>query len=79
MPVFLLKTLLGSAYVPPAAVGVYQDVPISNPFAPWIEDLTARGIAAGCSGGKFCPANFNNRAQMAVFLTKTFGLTLYGP
>ena len=31
MPVFLLKTLLGSAYVPPAAVGVYQDVAISNP------------------------------------------------
>jgi len=79
MPVFLLKTLLGSSYAPPAAVGVYQDVPITNPFAPWIEDLTARGIAAGCGAGKFCPLSFNNRAQMAVFLTKTFGLTLYGP
>jgi subtilisin-like proprotein convertase family protein len=79
MAVFLLKTLLGSAYVPPAAAGIYLDVPASNPFAPWIEDLTARGIAAGCGGGNFCPITTNTRAQMAVFLTKTFGLTLYGP
>ena len=79
MPVFLLKTLLGSSYTPPVASGIYLDVPPSNPFAPWIEDLTARGIAAGCGGGLFCPTATNTRAQMAVFLTKTFGLTLYGP
>jgi subtilisin-like proprotein convertase family protein len=79
MPVFLLKTLLGSSYVPPAANGIYGDVPASSPFAPWIEDVTARGIAAGCGNGLFCPTTSNNRAQMAVFLVKTFGLMLYGP
>jgi len=79
MAVFLLKTLLGSAYTPPAAVGLFGDVPTSNPFAPWIEDLYNRGIAAGCGGGDFCPTNPTTRGQMAVFVVKTFGLLLYGP
>jgi hypothetical protein len=79
MSVFLLKTLLGSGYTPPAAVGMFGDVLVSNPFAPWIEDLFNRGIAAGCGGGGFCPTNSTTRGQMAPFLVKTFGLVLYGP
>jgi hypothetical protein len=79
MSVFLLKTLLGSGYAPPACIGVFADVPCSNPFAPWIEDLAARGITSGCGGGNFCPDNPTTRGQMAVFLTRTFGLLLYGP
>ena len=77
MAVFLLKTLLGSGYTPPAAVGLFGDVPISNPFAPWIEDLFNRAIGAGCGGGNFCLANSTTRGQMAPFLVKTFGLLLY--
>ena len=79
MAVFLLRTLLGSAYVPPACHGTFGDVPCPSLFADWIEDLSARGIAAGCGGGNFCPANPNTRGQMAPFLSKTFGLSLYGP
>jgi hypothetical protein len=79
MAVFLLKTLEGASYVPPACVGVFGDVPCPSTFAPWIEDLAARSIAAGCGGGNFCPTNPNTRGQMAVFLTKTFSLLLYGP
>jgi subtilisin-like proprotein convertase family protein len=79
MAVFLLKTLVGSTYVPPPATGIFFDVPPADPFAPWIEDLYNRGIAGGCGGGRFCPKNRNTRAQMAAFLTKTFGLELYGP
>jgi hypothetical protein len=79
MAVFLLKTLEGASYVPPACTGVFGDVPCPSTFAPWIEDLAARAIAAGCGGGNFCPTNPNTRGQMAVFLTKTFGLVLYGP
>ena len=78
MAVFLLKTLLGSSYVPPAAIGIFGDVSPASPFAPWIEDLFDRGIAAGCGGGNFCPTNQNLRKQMAPFLVKTFGLVLYG-
>jgi S-layer homology domain len=79
MAVFLLKAEHGSAYVPPAAAGVFADVPVSSAFAPWIEQLAAEGITAGCGGGNYCPDTANTRAQMAAFLDATFGLTLYGP
>lgn len=79
MAVFLLKTLQGSTYVPPPCQGQFPDVPCSNPFAPWIEDLYFRQIAAGCGGGNYCPTNATTRGQMAAFLVKTFGLQLYGP
>ncbi len=81
MSAFLLKALKGSGYVPPPASGIFGDVPVSNPFAPWIEDLYNRQITAGCSASPllYCPADPNTRQQMAVFLTKTFSLVLYGP
>ena len=79
MAIFLLKTLEGSGYAPPPCTGVFADVPCSNPFAPWIEELFDRGIAAGCGNGNFCPANPTTRGQMAPFLSKTFDRRLYGP
>ena len=74
MAVFLLKAKHGSGYVPPPATGVFSDVLIASPFAPWIEQLAEEGITAGCGGGKYCPNNPNTRGQMAVFLVKTFAL-----
>ena len=81
MSAFLLKASNGSGYVPPPASGIFGDVPVSNPFAPWIEDLYHRQITAGCSTSPllYCPSDPNTRQQMAVFLTKTFSLVLYGP
>jgi hypothetical protein len=81
MAVFLLKTLLGSGYTPPACTGtVFLDVPCTGGiFDPWIEDLAGRSITGGCGGGNYCPGSPNTRGQMAVFLTKTFNLLLYGP
>src|SRR4029453_3282097 len=72
MAVFLLKTLEGGADVLPPAQGIFADVPASDPFAPWIEDLSARGITAGCGGDTYCPSAAATRGQMAVFLTRTF-------
>ena len=71
MSVFLLKGLLGAGYVPPPASGIFEDVPLDDPFAPWIEDLFHRGITAGCDAGRFCPEDPVTRATMAVFLLKT--------
>ncbi len=81
MAVFLLKTLEGSAYTPPAAAGIFQDVPGSSPFIAWIEELYARQVTGGCVANplQYCPANPTNRQQMAAFLVKAFGLVLYGP
>jgi hypothetical protein len=75
MAVFLLKALLGSAYVPPPASGaVFSDVPVGAFAAAWIEDLQERGITSGCGGGAYCPSSSNTRGQMAAFLVTTFSL-----
>ena len=77
MAVFLLKTSQGASYVPPPATGtVFADVPVSAFAADWIEDLYARSVTGGCLTNplRYCPTNTNNRQQMAVFITKTFGL-----
>jgi hypothetical protein len=80
MAVFLLKTREGAAFTPPACTtATFSDVPCASPFARWVQELVARGITAGCGGGLYCPTDPVTRGQMAVFLTKTFGLTLYGP
>jgi S-layer homology domain len=82
MAVFLLKALEGSAYVPPACTGIFDDVPCTpgTGFSDWIEELFDRGITGGCSVTPplYCPTNPNNRGQMAAFLTKMFQLVLYG-
>ena len=76
MATFLLKTKLGSGHVPPAASGVFADVPMADASAPWIEELYADAITGGCLTNplRYCPADPNTRGQMAVFLVKTFGL-----
>ncbi|HEY2798181.1 MAG TPA: S-layer homology domain-containing protein [Thermoanaerobaculia bacterium] len=74
MAVFLLKTLLGSAYDPPDPIGVFADVGVDGFAADFIEDLYRRGITGGCATDplRYCPDNPNLRGEMAVFLTKTF-------
>ena len=81
MSTLLLKTLLGPSYVPPPPTGIFDDVPVDDPFAPWIEDLSNRGITAGCQSSPplYCPDAPNTRNQMAVFLVKTFSLTTNEP
>jgi len=79
MAAFLLKAEHGSSYVPPTCGGIFTDVVCPSLFADWIEQLSAEGITGGCGTGIYCPDNPNTRGQMAVFLVKTFGLTIYGP
>jgi S-layer homology domain len=74
MAVFLLATFQGTGYVPPACTSaVFSDMPCSSPFAPWVNELVRRGVTAGCGAGQYCPNNVVTRAQMAVFLSTTFG------
>jgi hypothetical protein len=74
LAVFLLRAEHGNTYNPPAAAGVFNDVPAGYWAASWIEQLAAEGITGGCGGGKFCPKTIVNRAQMAVFLVTAFNL-----
>jgi len=72
MAAFLLKIYHGNGYAPPAATGVFSDVPTSMPLAPWIEELARLYVTTGCGGSSYCPSNAVTRGQMAVFLAKTF-------
>jgi CSLREA domain-containing protein len=74
MAVFLLVAMNGTGYTPPAATGIFADVPADDPFASWIEALYNAGITGGCGGGNFCPTGTVTRAQMAVFLVTAFNL-----
>jgi hypothetical protein len=78
MAVFVLRTLNPALSPPACGTPVFADVPAANPFCRWIEELVRRGVVSGCGGGNYCPAAVVTRDQMAVFLTGTFGLTLYG-
>ena len=80
MAVMLLRSFEGTAYTPPACTTpVFTDVPCSDPFARWVNELAARGITAGCGGGLYCPSGAVTRAQMAVFITRTFALDIDAP
>ena len=75
MAVFLLKAEHGSGYTPPAcSSNPFPDVPCPSTYANWIKQLVVESITGGCAGGNYCPTSPVTRAQMAVFLTKTFNL-----
>ena len=77
MAIFLLRGKYGNTYTPPAATGtVFSDVPLGSFADAWIEQLAAEGITGGCGNGLFCPDANVTRAQMAVFLVRTFDLPL---
>ncbi|MCL4272753.1 MAG: choice-of-anchor Q domain-containing protein [Anaerolineales bacterium] len=77
MAIFLLRAKYGSDYTPPPPTGIlFDDIPANAFAAAWIEQLAAEGITSGCGGGNYCPNNTVTRAQMAVFIQKTFALPL---
>jgi hypothetical protein len=72
MAVFLLRSMNGPTYVPPACTTpVFADVPCSNPFARWINELVARNVTGGCAPSLYCPNGLVTREQMAVLLLRT--------
>ena len=76
--VFVLRAKHGAGYQPPAATGMFADVPPDHPFARWIEQLAREGVTGGCATNpsRYCPENPVTRGQMAVFLVRAFDLPL---
>jgi glucose/arabinose dehydrogenase len=70
--VLLLKARYGPAHRPLPPTGRFTDVPVAHPLAAWIEQFAAEGLTAGCGGGRFCPDAPVTRAQLAVFLVRSF-------
>ncbi len=81
LAVFLLRTKLGPSYTPPACTGIFSDVPCTDFYAPWIEDLYNRGITSGCGTSPliYCPTSAVSRDQMAVLVLKTILGSTYTP
>ncbi len=77
MAVLMLGAEHGPGYVPPPATGTrFTDVPAGFWAGPWIEQLAAEGITAGCGGGQYCPTRLVTRAELSVFLTVAFHVPL---
>ncbi len=53
----------------------FNDVDAASFFAPFIERMAELGITTGCSdGSSFCPDRQVTRAEMAVFLSRSYNL-----
>jgi hypothetical protein len=59
--------------LPPGTPDQFSDDD-SSVFEADIDALATAGITNGCSTGKFCPASFLPRSQMATFIAKALGL-----
>lgn len=71
--IFLLKYKYGASYVPPAPSHYFIDA--NGHWAEaWIDQLKRDGITNGCSPNYYCPNANISRADIAVFLQKTFNL-----
>jgi photosystem II stability/assembly factor-like uncharacterized protein len=76
MAVFLLRAKHGAGYSPPVTSGgTFSDI-AGHWAEDWIEQLAAEGITSGYVDGTYRPENPVTRAEMAVFLTRTFDLPI---
>ena len=74
MAVWVVRTLEGQD---PPTVGKprFDDIDADSFYAPFIERMAEMGITSGCGDGtRFCPDQHVTRAQMAVFLSRAYGL-----
>ena len=81
MAVFLLRSKYGNNYTPPAATGIFSDVPMTYWAVNWIEQLYNEGITSGCGTSPlvYCPEYPATRAQMVVFLLRAEHGFTYSP
>jgi hypothetical protein len=77
--VWLLRAKQGAAYVPPPAKGMFKDVPVDLPEAPFIEEMVRRGASAGCGPDIFCPDQPVGRGDMAVLVLRVLEGPAYVP
>lgn len=72
MAAFIIRAL-GEFNPPLPSSQRFADVPPSNAFYAFIEQMAIRQITTGCGGGNYCPANPVTREQMAAFIIRALG------
>jgi len=58
---------------------VFSDVRPTDSWCTAVHFIASKEVTVGCGGDKYCPYDDVGRGQMAAFLVRAFGLTLYGP
>jgi len=79
MAVFIERTLRASNWTPPAATGLFTDVPAGAQFRDFVEALRNDAITSGCTTTAYCPDDPVTRAQMAVFVLRAMCGATYVP
>jgi len=76
--VFFLRVRNGASYSPPAAVGLFTDVALTDWYAGWVEAAYNQGILPACrtSPLAFCPNTFLDRAWAAYGMVQAKGIPL---
>jgi reprolysin-like metallo-peptidase family M12B/S-layer family protein len=72
MAAFIIRAM-GDFNPPQPGSQRFADVPATNPFYAFIEQMAVRQITAGCGGGNYCPSAAVTREQMAVFIIRGIG------
>jgi hypothetical protein len=75
---FIIRAL-GSFNPPAPAAQRYADVPPSNSFYAFIDQMAVRQITLGCGGVNYCPADPVLRGQMAAFIVRALHTPGYIP
>ena len=74
MAVWTVRVLDGADPLPVTATR-FTDVDAAHRYAAFIERFVELGVTRGCGDGtEFCPDDTVTRAEMAIFLTRAFGL-----
>jgi len=68
--VVILVAALAAFPLGTAAIHQFTDVPDANIYHADIDALVDSGVTSGCGGGKYCPAAYVTREQMAAFLNR---------
>ena len=76
MAIFLLRSRHGKNYKPPPATGIFDDVPVTQWAADWIEQLYREKITSGCCASplRYCPDGSVTGLQTSLFIVRTFRL-----
>ncbi|HET9530984.1 MAG TPA: BACON domain-containing carbohydrate-binding protein [Blastocatellia bacterium] len=69
MAAFIIRAL-GDFTPPPPPMQRFSDVPPTNPFYAFIEQMAVRQITLGCSPNMYCPTDPVLRDQMAAFIIR---------
>jgi plastocyanin len=79
--VFLTRARMGGDAFTAAPVAIFADVPPTDPYFKWVQQLWTLGFTGGCtvSPRTFCSSRTITRAEAAVFLARSgFNLALNG-